>query len=123
MEISPLVPSGTSRMQVSVGATGLMAICAVGLSSRFGRPASARSAPSGGDGRVKTRDGTVIFYKDWGTTPIVLLSHGWPLNADAWEDQLFFPATNGCRFIVHELATVATDVKATQDGHERRRTC
>jgi non-heme chloroperoxidase len=48
------------------------------------------------------RDGTEIFYKDWGAGPAVVLSHGWPLNADAWEDQLFFLASNGCRVVAHD---------------------
>ncbi|MBJ2121455.1 alpha/beta hydrolase [Arthrobacter sp. MSA 4-2] len=53
---------------------------------------------------VTTEDGTQIFYKDWGPadgTP-VLLSHGWPLNADAWDSQALFLAENGCRVIAHD---------------------
>ena len=38
--------------------------------------------------RIATRDGTELFYKDWGTGQPVVFSHGWPLNADAWDDQL-----------------------------------
>jgi non-heme chloroperoxidase len=52
---------------------------------------------------ITTEDGAQIFYKDWGTegSP-VLLSHGWPLNADAWEAAALFLATNGHRAIAHD---------------------
>jgi len=43
-----------------------------------------------------------IFYKDWGTGQPVVFSHGWPLNADAWDDQLFLVAANGYRAIAHD---------------------
>ncbi len=43
-----------------------------------------------------------IFYKDWGTGPPVVFSHGWPLNADAWDDQLMFVASQGYRAIAHD---------------------
>ncbi len=51
---------------------------------------------------ITTRDGTDIFYKDWGEGPVVLLSHGWPLNADSWEAQMLFLASRGCRCIAHD---------------------
>jgi len=51
---------------------------------------------------IKTKDGAEIFYKDWGTGPVVMFSHGWPLNADAWEDQLFTLASHGYRAIGHD---------------------
>ncbi len=51
---------------------------------------------------ITTKDGTQIFYKDWGTGQPVVFSHGWPLNADAWDDQLFFVASNGYRAIAHD---------------------
>ena len=50
---------------------------------------------------ITTKDGTHIYYKDWGTTagqPVVL-SHGWPLSADSWEAQMVFLASNGYRCI------------------------
>jgi non-heme chloroperoxidase len=51
---------------------------------------------------VTTQDGTRIFYKDWGTGQPVVFSHGWPLTADVWDDQLFTVASNGFRGIAHD---------------------
>jgi non-heme chloroperoxidase len=53
-------------------------------------------------GTITTKDGTEIFYKDWGTGQPVVFSHGWPLNADAWDDQLFLVASSGYRAIAHD---------------------
>jgi non-heme chloroperoxidase len=49
-----------------------------------------------------TKDGTQIYYKDWGSGPVVTFSHGWPLSADAWDAQMFFLASNGYRCIAHD---------------------
>src|SRR5712692_4838245 len=53
-------------------------------------------------GTITTKDGTGIFYKDWGSGKPVVVSHGWPLNADAWDDQLLFIGSNGHRVIAHD---------------------
>jgi non-heme chloroperoxidase len=51
---------------------------------------------------LTTKDGTEIYYKDWGSGQPVVFSHGWPLTADAWEDQMFFLSSNGYRCIAHD---------------------
>jgi non-heme chloroperoxidase len=51
---------------------------------------------------ITTQDGTQIYYKDWGTGQPVVFSHGWPLSADAWEDQMLFLAERGYRCIAHD---------------------
>jgi len=51
---------------------------------------------------ITTRDGAEIYYKDWGQGQPVVFSHGWPLSADAWEDQMLFLAERGYRCIAHD---------------------
>lgn len=51
---------------------------------------------------IKTKDGTRIYYKDWGTGQPIVFSHGWPLSSDAFEDQMFFLASKGYRCIAHD---------------------
>ena len=51
---------------------------------------------------ITTSDGTQIYYKDWGTGRPVVFSHGWPLSADAWDDQMVFLASRGYRAIAHD---------------------
>ena len=51
---------------------------------------------------ITTKDGTHIYYKDWGTGQPVVFSHGWPLSSDSWEAQMMFLASNGYRCVAHD---------------------
>ena len=80
---------------------------------------------------ITVKDGTQIYYKDWGTGQPVVFSHGWPLTADAWEDQMVFLGPHGYRCIAHDrrghgrssqpwdgndMDTYADDLAALVDG-------
>jgi non-heme chloroperoxidase len=51
---------------------------------------------------ILSKDGTPIYYKDWGRGPVVTFSHGWPLNADAWDGQMLFLVQHGFRVVAHD---------------------
>jgi non-heme chloroperoxidase len=51
---------------------------------------------------ITTKEGTEIYYKDWGKGPVVTFSHGWPLSSDAWDGQMFFLLQNGFRVVAHD---------------------
>jgi non-heme chloroperoxidase len=51
---------------------------------------------------ITTKDGTEIYYKDWGEGPVVTFSHGWPLSSDAWDGQMLFLVQNGFRVVAHD---------------------
>jgi non-heme chloroperoxidase len=97
----------TSRRNFLVGSAGVAAAAStplVAMAATAG-PASASTSAKPIEKRhstITTEDGTVIYYDDWGSGPPVFFSHGWPLSVDAWEDQMFFLASNGFRCIGHD---------------------
>lgn len=66
---------------------------------------------------IKTKDGASIFYKDWGKGRPIVFSHGWPLNADAWDEQLMFFASRGYRAIAHDRRGHGRSSQ-TWEGHD-----
>lgn len=68
-------------------------------------------------GTIRTKDGTEIFYKDWGSGQPIVFSHGWPLTADDWDAQMVFFASNGFRAIAHDRRGHGRSTQ-TWDGNE-----
>ncbi len=66
---------------------------------------------------VTTKDGTEIFYKDWGAGQPIVFSHGWPLSADDWDAQMLFFLGQGYRVIAHDRRGHGRSTQ-TGDGHD-----
>ena len=98
-----------SRREVLTGGAAAVAVAGFPLPAVIGQPNLAGTpAPqkqTRGEirmNKITTKDGTSIFYKDWGTGPTVVFSHGWPLNADAWDAQMLFLGRRGYRVVAHD---------------------
>src|SRR5712692_5820134 len=101
-----------SRRRFLVNTAGLVAVTGLPMSALAAKATPANSAASqtkiknekGNQNMntITTKDGAQIYYKDWGTGQPVVFSHGWPLSADAFEDQMFFLAERGYRCIAHD---------------------
>jgi non-heme chloroperoxidase len=101
--------NGASPTRRDVLAGGVVAAVAAGMSAAkaVAGESSSATTPSQPKGTntvnfITAKDGTPIYFKDWGRGPVVTFSHGWPLNADAWDGQMQFLAQNGFRVVAHD---------------------
>ncbi|KAA0697852.1 alpha/beta hydrolase [Neorhizobium sp. P12A] len=107
-DFSDLSTASASRRGLLLGS--IAASVAIGVpAAAAAKAASKQNAPSPAGGPIKqagstiiTADGTEIYYKDWGTGPVITFSHGWPLNSDAWDGQMLFLAQQGFRVVAHD---------------------
>jgi non-heme chloroperoxidase len=98
-----------SRREVLIGGAAAMVVAGFPLAATAVQPMPASAlAPQKqirGEfhmNRITTKDGTSLFYKDWGTGSTIVFSHGWPLSADAWDTQMLFLGQQGYRVVAHD---------------------
>ncbi|MGV2290188.1 alpha/beta hydrolase [Trinickia sp. YCB016] len=103
------IPSVSRRrlLSASAGMAGAAAAFSTLSASAASTAGTAHASHAASGGRhegnyVKAKDGTEIFFKDWGTGTPVVFSHGWPLSADAWDPQMLFLVNQGYRVIAHD---------------------
>ncbi|THD51215.1 alpha/beta hydrolase [Phenylobacterium sp.] len=99
-ESSPLAASRREVVLTALGAAALAGLPATAQAAHH--PHSSKGPHIMGSSTFTTKDGTVIYYKDWGKGQPVVFHHGWPLSADDWDNQMMFFLAQGYRVIAHD---------------------
>jgi non-heme chloroperoxidase len=113
----------TTRRSVLIGGVALAGLTGLTANALAVENTSAKStSPRDSQGNstmstIKTKDGTEIFYKDWGKGQPLVFSHGWPLSADDWDTQMLFFLGHGYRVIAHDRRGHGRSSQ-TSDGHD-----
>jgi non-heme chloroperoxidase len=98
--------ANTMRRNLLAGAAALAATAALPTSAAAANAPPGTPHPANKEkmtmGTITTREGTRLYYKDWGKGPAIVFCHGWPLNSDSWESQMLFLASKGFRCIAHD---------------------
>jgi non-heme chloroperoxidase len=119
-KLPPVNPVNLPRRHViASGASAVAAAAALpllaGAQNAFSAPAPKKTRMS--SGKIKTKDGVEIFYKDWGNGQPIVFSHGWPLSADDWDTHMLFFLSHGYRVIAHDRRGHGRS-EQTDDGND-----
>jgi non-heme chloroperoxidase len=113
--------ASTTRRSVLIGAAlagfGGLTANAMAVEESSAKSKSPKISQGNTTMSIKTKDGTEIFYKDWGKGQPIVFSHGWPLSADDWDTQMLFFLSHGYRVIAHDRRGHGRSGQ-TSDGHD-----